>query len=242
MASTSETGIVKTIANLETLISYCNAVGPYYKPTKTSLTIAALKTLLNNAQGSQQDLITAKNNLAIAINQRQIAFEPLKKLITRVVNALDALSVNKKIVEDAKSINKKVQGKRAKQPTQSTDENKTETKTISVSQLSFDNQIAFFSQIIDLLSQDPNYTVNEADLQLENLQAKLEELKTTNSAVINLDTAYNTALMNRNNIINAPETGIVDTTLDVKKYVKSLLGTDHQQYKQINKLGFQKTR
>lgn len=159
---------------------------------------------------------------------------------TRIVNALDALSVNKKIVDDAKSINTKIQGKRAKQPAAPSADSK--TKTVSVSQLSIDNQIAFFSQLIDLLLQEPNYLVNEPDLQLVNLQAKLEELKTTNSAVINQVTAYNAALMNRNNFINAQDTGVVDVSQDVKKYVKSLLGTDNHQYKQITKIGFRKVR
>ena len=50
MASTSETGIAKTIANLEQLISNCNAIGPFYKPSKSNLSISALKNLLNNSK------------------------------------------------------------------------------------------------------------------------------------------------------------------------------------------------
>jgi hypothetical protein len=48
MASTSETGNAKTVANFETLIYYCIGYGAEYNPSKTNLKLTALQTQLTS--------------------------------------------------------------------------------------------------------------------------------------------------------------------------------------------------
>jgi hypothetical protein len=58
MASTSETGHAKNVANLQDLISFCNGYGASYNPTKNALKLPQLNALLTTSQTSIADIIT----------------------------------------------------------------------------------------------------------------------------------------------------------------------------------------
>jgi hypothetical protein len=239
MASTSETGHAKNVANFEDLISFCNGYGGSYKPSKAILQIPNLTTLHSNAESSITAVTNAKNAFTVATNQRQTAFDPLRKLCTRIVNALDATEASDKLVKDAKTINNKIQGKRATpRPKPKPDSEAAEDKTISVSQQSYDALIENFEKLIDLVSTEPTYTPNETELQISTLQTTLGNLKATNTAVVNAYTNYSNARITRNNILYAPTSGLVDVALEVKKYIKSVFGSTSPQYKQVSKLEF----
>ncbi len=61
-----------------------------------------------------QTVKTTKTAYDNACNAREIAMDPLKKLCTRIVNALEATTAAKQTVNDAKTINRKIQGQTAK--------------------------------------------------------------------------------------------------------------------------------
>lgn len=243
MASTSETGHAKNVANFEDLISFCNGYGGSYNPSKAILQIGNLTTLHSNAESSIAGVTTTKNAFTVATNQRQTAFDPLKKLCTRIVNALDATDATDKLVKDAKTINNKIQGKRAaakKAKPSTPDSEAAEDKTISVSQQSYDALIDNFGKLIDLVGTEPTYTPNETELQISTLQTNLGNLKVTNAAVVNAYTNYSNSRITRNNILYGQTSGLVDVALEVKKYVKSVFGATSPQYKQVSKLEFKK--
>jgi len=110
--STSETGHAKNVANLEDLISFCTNYGTAYNPSKISIKLPALNTLFTNAKNS---LIAVNNAHALfikAVNEREIAFNPLSKLTTKIINALDATDASSQILNDAKTNARKIQGAR----------------------------------------------------------------------------------------------------------------------------------
>ncbi len=245
MASTSETGHAKNVANFEDLISFCTGYGASYNPSKAAIQIAALNTLHTNGKNSLTGVISTKTAFTNATNARQAAFDPLKKLCTRIVNALDATDATDKMVKDAKSINNKIQGKRSGDkptppPAGATDA--AEDKTISVSQQSYDSLVENFDKLIQLVSSEPTYTPNETELQVSTLTTTLGNLKTTNTAVITSYTNYSNSRITRNSILYAATSGLVDIAGDVKKYVKSVFGATSPQFKQVSKLEFKKVK
>jgi len=245
MASTSETGHAKNVANFEDLISFCNGYGGQYNPSKAILQIANLTTLHTNAQSSVAGVNTSKTAFTNATNSRQAAFDPLKKLCTRIVNALDATDATDKMVKDAKSINNKIQGKRAGEkpkPITTPGSEAAEDKSISVSQQSYDSLIENFDKLIQLVSTEPTYTPNETDLQVSTLTTTLGNLKTTNTAVVNSYTNYSNSRITRDSILYAATSGLVDVALEVKKYVKSVFGATSPQFKQVSKLEFKRPK
>jgi len=103
MASTSETGHAKNVANFEDMISFVTGYGVTYNPSKNAIKLPQLNTLLTSAKNS----LIATNSTLIpfnnAVNARDISFAPLSKLITRVFAALDATDASKQVVADAKT-------------------------------------------------------------------------------------------------------------------------------------------
>lgn len=244
MASTSETGHAINAANLEDLISYCTGYGAKYNPTRAALKLTALSPLLTAAQASITAVITTKTPYDKAVNNRQIAFEPLKRLSTKIIQFLDISDANKKTVEDAKGFNAKIQGKRAKgspatpEETPKAGEPQPEDKSISVSQQSYDRLVDHFAKLIDLLTAEATYIPNEVPIQVATLKNLLTQLKTTNSAVITATTPYSNALIARDAVLYTETTGLVDIANDVKKYVKVVFGTKSPQNEQVSKIKF----
>lgn len=244
MPSTSETGHAKNVANFEDLLSFCNGYGASYAPSKESLTIVKLQDLQTQSKDSLQQAKTTKTSFDNATNARQLAFKDLKPLATKIVNALAVSGATDLAIADAKTINRKIQGAKAnggiKPPTTPADPNTpTPTdKTISTSQQSYDSLIDHFTKLIESVSQDANYKPNETELKVATLQTKLDSLKTSNTDLVNAFTNWSNARINRNTILYNPLTGLVQTALDVKKYVKSVFGASSPQFKQVSGLEF----
>ncbi len=95
-----------------------------------------------------------------------------------------------------------------------------------------------FASIVQVLQQNPTYAPNETDLQLTALQTKLADLQTANTNLINAYTAYSNALIDRNNTLYNPITGLIQTAKEVKQYVKSVYGATSPQYEQVSGLEF----
>jgi len=243
--SHSETGHAKNVANFEDLISFCTGYGTTYNPSNAAIKLPALNTLFTSAKNSLSTINTTLPPWKTAVNAREIAFAPLSKLTTRLVNALDASSVTRQIVADAKTYARKLQGKRASaklptiidNPATPVDESH---KNISASQMSFDNRIENLDKLIQLLSSQTAYTPNEADLKVTALTTLIADMRTKNTAVINAYTPLSNTRIARNNILYATGTGLVDIAGEVKKYVKSVYGATSPQYKQVSGLQFTK--
>jgi hypothetical protein len=240
MASTTETGHAKNVATFEDLISYCTGYGATYNPSKAALKIPALTTQFTGANAALQAVKVAKTAFDNTTNAREIAFKPMKTLSTKIVSALAATEASKQTLDDVKSINLKIQGRRAKAVKKSDAEGAEPVNTASTSQQSYDKMIDHFTQLIATLTAEPKYLPNENELKLTALNTMLTDLKAKNTAVINATTAVSNARINRDRAIYAEEAGMIDTAQDVKMYVKSVFGASSPQYKQVSKLRFTK--
>jgi len=246
MASTTETGHAKNVATFEDLISFCTGYGATYNPSKATLKTTALTAQLTAANTALQNVRTTKTAYDNATNAREIAFKPLKPLATKIVNALAATDATEQTLHDAKTTNNKIQGNRSKAvskpiATETTDA-PTEAKTVSTSQQSYDKMVDHFAQLIATLTAEAKCIPNEAELKLTALNTMLTDLKTKNTAVITATTAVSNARMARDNALYTKGTGLIDTALGVKLYVKSVFGSTSPQYKQISGLVFTKSK
>ncbi len=248
MASTSETGHAKNVTNFEDLISFCNGYGGSYNPSKPSIQIPNLQSLRVTAQATITNLTATNTAFINTTNARQAAFNPLKPLATRIVNALDATEASDTLVQDAKTINRKLQGQRSHSKLTKADAGKVaneaaaEPKNISVSQQSYDSLIENFKKLIELVMSEPTYTPNEPELQVTTLTAQAADLEAKNTAVIDATTNLSNARITRNKTLYNKDTGLVDIAGEVKKYVKSVFGATSPEYKQVSKIKFTNPR
>ena len=242
MAS-QETGHAKNVANFEDLISFCVGYGASYNPSKDSIKLSALRSLHTGANAKTTALNTAQTDWSNAIGARELLFKPLSTFITRVVNALEASDVPEPIIDNAKTITRKIQGRRAnpknspppadpKLPAEET------SKNISASQMGFDNRIEHLDKLIVLLSAQIGYAPNEPELTIAALITLHTNMKSANSLAINTFTTLSNARVERDKTLYQEKTGLVPIVGEVKKYVKSVFGATSPQYKQLTGLKF----
>lgn len=243
MTNTSETGHAKNVTNLESLITSIIALETSYNPSRDSIKLTSLQTLLTASTESLNAVNIAQAAYSNAVAARKVAFEPFGKLITRVMNSLKASGTSTQVVQSARTIVRKLQGRRAS--AKITEEEKKaleaegkEVNQISASQMSFDNRIENFDRLIMLLSSIPLYNPNEAELKVETLKALHNQLKEKNTEVILPIVQLSNSRIARNKILYSENTGLVDVALDSKTYIKSIFGATSPQYKQISKLRF----
>ena len=175
----------------------------------------------------------------VVTNDRQNAFEGIRKLTTRVVNSFAASGAPKNNVDDAKSLKRKIDGERAKAlPQDNPDTPEDEGRGNSASQQSYTQLTEHLDNLIELLNSSGAYAPNETELTLPTLTSYSATLKNANAAVINATTPLSNSRVTRDEALYADEMGLVDVATLVKKYVKSLYGVDSPQYQQISGLKF----
>ena len=247
MASTSETGHLKNVANFDQLISFASGYGEAYNPSKSNLKLDALKALSAQAKESINAVSSTEPAYKSAVAAREVAFEPLSKLTTRVMNSIKATDTAVQVNENARTLVRKIQGIRAT-PKKTDEEKKAlaeqgkESIEISTSQMSYDSRLDNLFKLIQLLSSIPEYNPNEKELKLEHLSTLMEELKAKNAAVVEKTTPLSNARISRNSILYMNDTGLYDVAMDVKTYIKSVFGATSPQYKQVSKLAFKKVK
>lgn len=240
MTAIFETGHAKNVANFQDLISFCQGYDKAYNPTNENLKIPNLQLLYQEAKDQLDNFKTQKTALDNATNSRRITFADFKILSTRIISALAVSGADDLAVEDAKAINKKIQGTSAKnsESTETPQPEGDNGNTISTSQQSYDRLIDHFTSLIELLNQNTIYAPNEDDLKITALQTTLAEMESTNTNLINAFTANSNAMISRNQALYNKETGLVQISREVKLYVKSVFGAGSPQYAQVSSLEF----
>lgn len=237
-SSASETGHAKNAANFQSIISFCVGFGASYNPIKDSLKVTALQDLLLSVQNKLDNTKTKKTGFDNATNSRRNVFIDLRSLSTKIVNAYSVSGADQLGINNMKSVNRKIQGSPSKKNNAQAEDQQPETKQISNSQQSYDKMIDHFSGIIEILVQNPSYSPNENDLKIISLQDKLLEMKTKNTELIDSYTQYSNAMLERNQVMYNPLSGLLQTAKEVKLYVKSVFGASSPQYKQISGIEF----
>ena len=243
MSANTETGHVTTVSNFNELIKIVKLHAGKYQPSNPALSITNLESIATEAQQAIKEINNLSPQYTIPAANRELAFKPMSKLCTRVINSLKVSGANEGVVDGAVSINRKIQGERA--TAKITEEEKLALKEqgkevveISSSQLSYDNRLNNFDKLIKYLANVTEYAPNEDDLKVASLKDVFTSLEEKNNAAKEIGEPLTNARIARNKILYTPKTGLVDTALDVKKYILSVFGTGTPEYKQVSKLAF----
>jgi hypothetical protein len=247
MASNSETGHAKNVANFKDLVAVCTGLGTTYNPGKTSIKPDALSDKLKSSDESLKTLNKLVPVLTNAVNEREKIYEPLTKLAARINAAVASSDVPSNLLADVKTHTRKLTGKRATpkkddppaDPQNPGDEG---PKNISVSQLSFDSRLENLEKLIELLAVQAGYVPNEPDLSVAGLKNLYTQMDNANTAVLNAQKPVVNARTARNTGLYHPETGLLKVANDVKAYIKSVFTMRSPEYKQVSKLQFIKPR
>ena len=236
MPSTSEVGHAKNVANLQKLteqvITFTN-----YNPPVDNIKVANLQTLYTTASTKLNEVEDKRNNNKNAITLRQSAFENLKSTATKIINHLGILGLPQGTIDQAKSLNRLIQGGQ-KKATTPPEEGKEETRTVSTSRQSYTQMADNFGILLQLLGTIPSYNPNEDDLKLTNLNTYKDSLVSSTQTVDQTEAELNNKLIERDQILYADGTGLYSIAQNVKKYVKSLYGATSPEYTNVSSIEF----
>jgi hypothetical protein len=248
MSSTTETGHAKNLSNFQQLIANCESLGANFNPARKELTITALMDTARNADAALEQLTNAKTRYNNATNHREVLFGLLPKLSTRLFNSLAAFGVSELTLDDARTINRKVQGAKAPATIAANEQKKLAAPAdsnapigISTAQLSFDSLIQHFTRWYALLRDQPVYMPHEKELSTAHIGMLIEQLQEANRQAIEAEIESTKARIHRDKILYENGTGLTHIAADVKNYIKAIFGSQSPEYKSINHLHF-KTR
>jgi hypothetical protein len=241
MASTSEKGHAKNVANFKDLITYCTGFGSKYNPSRKELGLPALSSMHTEAEGLLSTLNDAMPPYNTAVATKDEAFKPFSKLITSVYNSFSSCGALKGEVDNAFTLAKKLKGTATK--TEKAKEAEAAGKDpISQAQLSMDMRLENFDKYIKILAANPKYKPNETELQVASLQALHAQLKALSESIVAVAGPVIAARSARDTLLYTVETGLVDIATDVKKYLRSVYPANSPEYKKIAALTFTKPK
>jgi hypothetical protein len=237
MSSNSETGHYKNVVNLKALKTFAIGQDTNYTPQKDTLKLSFLETLVIEVTKLHEDVKNQENTVAITIDNRQLIFENIKPLATKIINTMSSTNVNPKTIEDAKPINAKIQGTRIDKKKQTTN-SESQTNKSSVSRQSYDSLYENFSALVNLLQQDGNYNPEEEELNPTGLTAKQNKMLQANENIaIENNTLENLRIL-RDKRFYIDSDGLLKVAQEVKKYIRGKFGINSPEFAQIKALQF----
>ena len=239
MASTSEVGHAKNIANLNLLNTNIVALGTVYNPTNPNLFLPNLQSMYTLNFANQESVNNKVAPYSIAVDEREFIFKPLNRELSKLRKAYKATEgVTEAQLEDLMTIIRKLKGVR-KEPKPETNP-EIEQNNYSVSQMSYDQRTNNMDLLIALLENTPNYNPNETQYKVQTYQNKKAEMLTKTQNVANTYIPLNNARSQRNESMYYAENNLVDTANRAKDYLFTILDSDSPQYKAISKIKFKK--
>ena len=236
MASNSEVGHAKNVANLQKLIQQVSVFSNYNPPVEY-LKISELETLYNQALQQLGEVDTKRNANKDAIYARQVAFEDLKETSTKIINQLEILNLSEGKIDQAKSLNREIQGSKIKK-VPDPDQPVPDADPHSTSRQSYTQLAANFSTLLELLSTLPEYQPNEEELTVAKLTDYNNTLLSSTLPVDQTLAEFKNQLIQRNNLFYKEDTGLYSIAQNVKKYVKSVYGATSPEFAAVSDIKF----
>lgn len=240
MASTSEVGHAKNIANLNVLNTNIMALGAMYNPSNPKILLDNLQNVYTTALAQQENVNNLVAPYSVAVDEREQVFKPLNTQLTKLRRAYIATEgVTQVQLDDLMTIIRKLKGvRKTKQTTASTAEE--EQLSHSTSQMSYDQRTNNMDLLISLMQNTPNFNPNEVEYQIATYQEKKGIMLLKTQAVIDTYIPLNTARSARNNTLYISDDNLVDTAQKAKDYLFTILNGNSAQYKAISKIKFVK--
>lgn len=239
MASTSETGYAKQLAEFEDFTKLLSALGEAYNPPKPELAITNLLEQLNAAKSAMREISAALPPYSAAVDKQNLAFKFLNDRVTRSLNYYKVAISNPSEIDTAKNLADKIRGKsnRAKAVVAA---DAAAPKSISQSQQSYDSRIENLKQYIDVLIVSGVYNNPGSEIGIDDLNLMLNEMEAANAVVAEAKIPLDVARKKRAVIFYEPVTGIADLVSNAKRYVKATVPKTNPHYNSLTGITFKK--
>jgi hypothetical protein len=238
--SHSDSGHLGNLKSFDELLSAVRGFSAGYNPSKDEFRINALE--VKSAEGHNQitNMNVRMSAYKSAVEHRAMIYLPFQNLTTSIFNYVKSTDASDVNVDNVGQIIRKLKGQRAgkKVTPPAGAENQQASAQISVSQLSFNEQLNNFDRLIRQLEMIPQYVPNETHLSIAGLRDYYNRMNTANEALLKAENDLSNARLSRNKEFYDPETGLVEIGKGDKLYIKAIFGATSPQYRQVSGISF----
>jgi hypothetical protein len=234
----NESGHAKNVANFDELMVILGTFGGSYQPALPAIQLDGLRKLQEQLQISMQNVNDTNGVYRDKIYMRQNSYNQMSVLAMRMVNTMVGLALDTKMLAQAKGILSKIRGGSSRKKKEEGEDGTTPTKSVSVSQMSFDQRKNNFSMLVGLVNAQPTYKPNEEEMQVTFLKKYVDALQNFNQEATVAEQNLIMARKERDALLYAENAGIITLVQQIKAYTKGAFGTKHQSYERIKGIRF----
>jgi len=240
MASKSDTGHAKNIANLKLFNTGALALGPLYQPNNSDLYLTDLQTMYELSAAAQSKVNAALPPYTTAVARRDGIFNPFLLELTKIRRAVIATKgITPQQIAGLMTIIRKYRGVR-KVPKPKTEDPEELAKYHSVSQTSFDLRTNTLDMLIAYLINLPNYEPNEDNVKVATLENTKQQMLSATDEVNTTFISLNAARSGRNLLLYFASKNLFKAGTDARNYVLGILNKTQSEYKFFSKIIFKK--
>ena len=234
MASTTEKGNAKNIANAFLLIEYITQLGANYNPNNDDILLPNLQSLYQLASNHQNHVNALMAPYVVAVDNRQLLFAQMNMLVSKLYKMFSVTpNVTQAHLDDFMTISRRIKGRRRTQV--NPDQN-----SHSVAHMSYAQRLNNFDILISLLINTPSYQPHETQYQIASLQLYKAQLQQSTD-LVNVALIELTEARSRNNhILYLSDHSLVDTFNLARAYLLAITDFHSVQYHAIAKIIFKK--
>jgi hypothetical protein len=235
MGSKIESGHAVNVPNFFKLIQKCdNLTG--WNPSNDSLKIAEMTAFHTDSQTLLNAFNTAVMAAKTPIADNTALFDPLSKLVTRIVNYYDSTNAKEQSKKNARTLANDLRGFNAKKPKGTAPD----AEWVSSSHQSFVQKANKFKEIIEFLNADGLYNPNETELKIGELTTLWTSLDNSIKDLATVMAPIDQAKASLYRKIYAKENGLITIALLAKRYAKALKGAQAIEIKEITAIAFRR--
>ena len=243
MKSTITSGHSTNLVSLRSLVPCAQSYGVKYNPSKGTIKITALQTLISEGENVLELVTSLEVANMNAIDARDKAFKLFIVLLASINSIVKSSDTSKeerahvnaliRLIRGTKLTPKKTDPVNPEPGVETTNSNEVTSHTMG-----YDIRLENFDKLIQYLTSVPAYTPNEPELTIAGLTDCYSDLKSKNASVASSDIQLTKARNSRMTVFYTPSTGLAIAGQEAKSYIKGVFGAKSPEYKQVSKLKF----
>lgn len=238
---------VMNMQSFEKLLGICTGYGGKYNPGRPNLRVENLSVMLQQAREKILQVSIAKTSYENAQNDRELAFNEIRFLSSRMMAELKSSGALPETVADAAAMVRKIRGyTSSKKPVAAATPSEAETPSVSTvvnrsrSGKRFGYIIVNFGKLIQMLSSEPAYQPAIPELQVAHLMEKLAHLQSVNEVMVRKASAWSLARIERDAFFYQGSDSLHSTAMAVKQQIKAIFGAQSEAARLVSKIPFTK--
>jgi hypothetical protein len=233
--------------SFEKLLGICTGYGGKYNPGRPNLRVENLSVMLQQAREKILQVSIAKTNYENAQNDRELAFDEIRFLSSRILAELKSSGALPETVADVAAMVRKIRGysssrKPVAATTPSDADNSSGTTVVNRSRSGkrFGYTIVSFGKLVQMLSTEPAYQPSLPELQVAYLKEKLARLQSVNEVMVSMATAWSLARLERDAFFYQGSNSLHSTAMAVKQQINATFGAQSEAARLASKIPFTK--